>query len=183
MSEETASIVVLYAHPTAYRSRVNKVLFKRISNVAGVQTRDLYELYPDFNIDVETEQRILREADLVVFQHPIYWYSAPPIIKEWIDVVFERGFAYGPGGDALQGKDLLLVCSTGGSPEAYSSSGRHGYPLHELMRPLQQTARFCGMNFLEPLVLYGGRAASEAQLNNHAQRYRELLMNYQPRER
>ncbi|MDH3715673.1 MAG: NAD(P)H-dependent oxidoreductase [Gammaproteobacteria bacterium] len=183
MSEKTANIAVLFAHPAIHRSRVNKVLFEHIRNLPGVTARDLYELYPDFNIDVETEQEILVQADLLVFQHPVYWYSVPAIVKEWMDVVLTRGFAYGAGGDALQGKDIQLVLSTGGSRQAYSGSGQHGYPLDELLRPLQQTARFCGMNFLTPLVIYAGRSASDEQLREHAQHYGELLLDYYTRER
>jgi glutathione-regulated potassium-efflux system ancillary protein KefF len=161
---------------------VNKVLFEHIRNLPGVAARDLYELYPDFNIDAEAEQQILLQADLLVLQHPMYWYSVPAIVKEWMDVVLTRGFAYGAGGDALRGKDMRLVLSTGGSLEAYSSSGQHGYPLDELLRPVQQTARFCGMNFLTPLVIYAGRSASDEQLHAHAQRYGEFLLDYRTRQ-
>ncbi len=182
MSEKLASIVILFAHPTVHRSRVNRVLFERVKAVPGVATRDLYELYPDFNIDVEAEQNALREADLVVFQHPIYWYSVPAILKEWMDVVLTRGFAYGSGGDALRGKDALLAVSTGGSAQAYTSAGQHRHPFEDLIRPLQQTAVFCGMRCLPPLVLHGGRGpVSKERLNEHAQRYTQLLIDYQQR--
>ena len=183
MSETLANIVVLCAHPNVHRSRVNKVLFEHIQNLPGVTAHDLYEHYPDFNIDVEAEQKLLARADLVVFQHPVYWYSMPAIVKEWMDVVLTRGFAYGSGGDALRGKDMLLVLSTGGSAQAYDASGQHGYPLAQLLCPLQQTAKFCGMNFLEPLVLYAGRSTSDDELREHAQRYSERLLDYQMRAR
>ena len=61
----------------------------------GVRLHDLYEAYPDFLIDVEAEQALLLEHDVIVFQHPVYWYSSPAILKEWQDLVLEHGFAYG----------------------------------------------------------------------------------------
>ena len=179
MSETAAKVVILFAHPNYHQSRVHKVLFERIRNLPGVTAHDLYEHYPDFNIDVEAEQALLVQADLVVFQHPIYWYSMPAIIKEWMDVVLKRGFAYGAGGDALRGKDMMLAISTGGSIEAYSATGQHGFPLADLLCPLQQTAKFCGMNFLEPLVIYAGRSLSDEELLEHARRYSDRLVGYQ----
>jgi glutathione-regulated potassium-efflux system ancillary protein KefF len=58
----------------------------------------LYDLYPDFDIDVDAEQAALKHADLVVWMHPIYWYSVPAMLKHWFDVVLLRGWAYGEGG-------------------------------------------------------------------------------------
>lgn len=183
MSETAAKVVVFFAHPNVHRSRVHKVLFENIRDLPGVTAHDLYEHYPDFNIDAETEQALLVQADLVVFQHPIYWYSMPAITKEWMDVVLTRGFAYGTGGDALRGKDMMLAVSTGGSIEAYSAAGQHGYPLADLLCPLQQTAKFCGMNFLDPLVLYAGRTLSNDELLEQARRYCDRLVGYQTRAR
>ena len=44
-------------------------------------------------------QVALVAADTIVFQFPFYWYSVPPLLKEWIDLVLEHGFAYGLEGD------------------------------------------------------------------------------------
>lgn len=34
---------------------------------------------------------------MIVFQHPLYTYSCPALLKEWLDRVLSRGFASGPG--------------------------------------------------------------------------------------
>ncbi len=57
---------------------------------------DLYEAYPDFGIDVGREQERLPAHDVVVFQHPLFWYSTAAILQEWKDLVLEHGWAYGP---------------------------------------------------------------------------------------
>jgi hypothetical protein len=67
----------------------------------AVDISDLYEEYPDFYINVKREQQLLIEHDIIVFQHPFYWYSSPAILKQWEDLVLEFGFAYGPGGTKL----------------------------------------------------------------------------------
>ena len=57
-------------------------------------------------------------GSLIVLMHPIQWYSMPALLKLWLDEVLTYGWAYGPGGSALKGKDLWLVATTGG-PERF----------------------------------------------------------------
>ncbi len=175
-----SSIVVYFAHLAIEQSVINRALREAVYDLPQVNFRDLHELYPDFFIDVATEQTVMREADLIVFQHPIYWYAAPAIFKHFLDTVLLRGFAYGPGGSVLEDKDFLLVVSTGAAAEEYQPGGIHHYPFEELMRPIKQTVRFCGMHFLPPLVLQGGHGLPAAVIDAHATRYRHLLEHYQP---
>jgi len=94
--------------------------------------------------------------------------------------VLLSGFAYGPGGTALHGKDFLLVTSTGAPAEAYRPGGIHHYAFEDLIRPIEQTARFCGMNWLPPLVLHGGHSLPRDVIDAHAACYRRLLEDYRP---
>ena len=167
-----------FAHLAIEQSVINRVLRDAVCDLPRVNFRDLHELYPDFYIDVAAERDALQAADLVVFQHPIYWYAAPAIIKHFLDTVLTRGYAYGPNGTALHGKDFLLVVSTGAPEEAYRPEGIHHYAFADLIRPIEQTARFCGMNFLPPLVMHSGRTLARDQLDAHAARYRQLLEDY-----
>jgi putative NADPH-quinone reductase len=174
----TPRILVLYAHPAPHLSRVNYRMAEAARTVPNVQVHDLYETYPDFYIDVANEQSLLANADLVIFQHPIQWYSMPSLLKEWVDVVLEHGWAYGTSGTALQGKDFWLVCTTGGAEESYHESGEHEHPFAAFLPPFEQTARLCGMRWLPPYVLHGARQADEAAVTAHVAHYRELLMTY-----
>ena len=55
--------LVLYAHPYPDRSRANRALVASLDGLADVQVRSLYDLYPDFTIDVAAEQaRLAAEA-------------------------------------------------------------------------------------------------------------------------
>lgn len=175
-----SNIVVYFAHLDIERSLINRTLRNAVSSLPYVNFRDLHELYPDFFIDTATEQTLLCNADLIVFQHPIYWYAAPAIFKHFQDTVLLQGFAYGDGGDALQGKDFLLVASTGAPAEQYQHAGIHHYTFEELIRPIEQSARFCGMQFLPPLVLHGGYELSQDMIDAHADRYRHMLEEYNP---
>src|SRR6478672_11825359 len=94
-----ADILVITAHPQMEHSRVNRRLMHSASRVSGiganhtVLVRDLYALYPDYLIDIAEEQALLAQAKLVVWQHPIHWYSMPPLMKLWLDDVLAFGWA------------------------------------------------------------------------------------------
>jgi glutathione-regulated potassium-efflux system ancillary protein KefF len=167
--------VLVLAHPYLDRSRANRRLLEAVRDLEGLETRTLYALYPDFDIDVEAEQAALARAVLVVWQHPMYWYSVPGLLKHWFDKVLARGWAYGSGGRALQGKRCLWVTTTGADAAAFSSSAMHGHPMAAFEPPVQQTARFCGMHWLDPLVLHGAHSLSDAALDEEALRYRQRL--------
>ena len=95
-----SAILVIYAHPLGRHSIANRVLVDAIRDLPSVTVRDLYEIYPDYNVDPATEQPLIEAAQLLVLQHPVYWYSVPPLLKQWLDTVFHVGWAYGPGGTA-----------------------------------------------------------------------------------
>ena len=175
-----ADIVVYFAHLAIEQSVINRTLRDAVFDLPRINFRDLHELYPDFYIDAGTERAVMQAADLIVFQHPIYWYAAPAIFKHFLDTVLTRGYAYGPNGTALHGKDFLLAVSTGAPQEAYRPDGVHHYAFADLIRPIEQTARFCGMNFLPPLVIHGGHSLARDQIDAHALRYRQLLEGYRP---
>ena len=82
-------ILILFAHPLYEKSRIHKALKKAIPETSDITFRDLYELYPDFNINIKQEQQLLIDHDIIIWQHPVYWYSVPPLLKQWIDMVLE----------------------------------------------------------------------------------------------
>jgi glutathione-regulated potassium-efflux system ancillary protein KefF len=173
-------IVVLVAHPNQEHSRANQALMQAARDAAPqrVQVRDLYAMYPDYLIDVPTEQALLAEASLVVWQHPIHWYGMPPLMKLWLDEVFAFGWAYGPGGERLRGKDLWLVASTGGPQESYRPDGYNRYFFDAFLPPYEQTAALAGMRFLPPLLLHGAHRIDDGELAAHVQTYAQRLTSY-----
>lgn len=168
-------VLVLFAHPRLERSRTSRALLRHLPERPDVRLRDLYELYPSFDVDIGQEQQLLAEHDIVVLHHPIYWYSVPPLMKQWIDLVLAFGWAYGPGGTALRGKTWLHVTSTGGAAEAYTAAGFHGSTLTEFLRPLQRTATLCGMRWLPPFAVHGTHRLDDAGLERAAAAYGRLL--------
>jgi glutathione-regulated potassium-efflux system ancillary protein KefF len=169
---------VLAAHPDWRESRVTRLLLQQARSVPGVQVRDLYEHYPDYDIDVEAEQAAAEAAQLLVLLHPIQWYSMPALMKLWLDDVLRYGWAYGRAGTALHGKDLWLVASTGGPEGSYHPHGYNRYFFDAFLPPYEQTATLCGMRFLPPLLLHGAHRVSPDELQAHADVFRERLASY-----
>jgi glutathione-regulated potassium-efflux system ancillary protein KefG len=168
-------ILVLFAHPAFQRSRVNRRLVAAVQGLDGVTFHDLYEAYPDFHIDVRREQALLDAHQIIVFQHPFFWYSTPAILKEWQDLVLEHGWAYGHDGTALKGKQLLSVITAGGSESAYRQEGTNRCTVPDLLRPIERTAALCGMSYLPPFVVYGTHDMLEGAISTHAADYRSVL--------
>ncbi|RIL06085.1 MAG: NAD(P)H oxidoreductase [Proteobacteria bacterium] len=169
------AILVLFAHPALQRSRVQRALAKAVRDLEGVTFHDLYEAYPDFDVDVAREQALLAAHDVVVLQHPLYWYAAPPLVKQWFDLVLEHGWAYGARGTALVGKRFLCAVSAGGDEAAYCAEGENRFSLRQLLAPVEQTARLCGMEFLDPFVVYGTHALGEDEIEAAAAAYAARL--------
>ena len=173
-------VLVLAAHPQMEQSRINRAMLQAAAGAAAasngrIELRELYALYPDYFIDSATERARLASARLVVMQCPVHWYSLPPLLKLWLDEVLAFGWAYGPGGEALRGKDLWLALSTGGSAHAYQPQGYNRYFFDAFLPPMEQSAALCGMRFLPPLVLHGAHHATDEEVAAHAAVYAERL--------
>ncbi len=168
-------ILILFAHPAYQSSRANRHMVAAVRDLEGVMFRDLYELYPDFTIDVVEEQRLLVAHDVIVFHHPFYWYSCPALLKEWMDLVLEHGFAYGKGGAALEGKRLITVTTTGGSRDAYHREGHNHFEIQDFLAPFEQTANLCGMRYLPPYVVHEANRSSIEDMQRHAVGYRSVI--------
>lgn len=168
-------ILLLFAHPGRASSRVNAAMWSAAQAVDGITRDDLYAANPRYDIDIAAEQDRLRAHDVIVLQFPLFWYSCPALVKEWIDLTFEHGFAYGHEGEALKGKSLLLALTTGGPEEAYSPSGYQNFPLRTFLTPFEQTANLCQMRFLPPYVHYGSLTSSEESHAAHAAGFAALL--------
>lgn len=170
-------VLVLFAHPVLERSRVNRRLLAAVRDVENVTVHDLYETYPAFGIKVAKEQELLLAHDVIVFQHPFYWYSVPAILKEWQDLVLEHGWAYGAGGTKLQGKITFNAVTTGGPAQAYRKGGYNRFTVRELLAPWEQTASLCGLRYLAPFTVHAAlRVASDDDLAARREDYRRLIV-------
>ena len=168
-------ILILFAHPRFEKSRTNRILLDKIEEQPGVALNDLYEQYPDFNINAEREKALLSEHNIIIWHYPLYMYSAPAMLKQWIDVVLEYGWAHGSQGNALKDKIIFNALTTGGSRESYAINQHNHFTLRELLVPLEQTAKLCKMIYLPPFAVHSTHLLTDQQLTEHARLYRLLL--------
>lgn len=169
LKSESRQVLFVVAHPYLQRSKANRAVVDAVSSLEGVKVHRLYDLYPYFQVDVDQEKQLLTTSDAIIIQHPLYWYSMPALLKLWLDEVFESGWAYGPGGEKLKGKDFMLSLTAGGGADSYSEM---------LLAPWSQTARLCQMRWQEPAVLKGSIDSDEGTLQAHAARVRERVAGY-----
>ena len=168
-------VLILFAHPRYEKSKTNRALIAGIHNMEGVTFHDLYEQYPDFNIDVEREQKLLSGHDVLVWHFPFYMYSAPALLKQWMDTVLEYGWSYGLWGNALKGKIVFIVLTSGGTRESYAANKINRHSLNEFLTPFEQTARLCKMTYLPPFAVHGTHLLTPEHLTDYAAQYRLLL--------
>jgi glutathione-regulated potassium-efflux system ancillary protein KefF len=176
MDDARGAILVIFAHPYPQASRACAAILAALQDLPDTEVRSLYDLYPDFDIDVAAEQAAAARAGLVVWLHPLYWYGAPALLKHWFDTVLVRGWAYGDAeAGALAGKECLWAVTTGGDEEAFSPTGRHGRAFADFVAPVEQIARYCGMNWLPPYVMHGAHEIAAAALAESARALRDRL--------
>lgn len=168
-------ILILFGHPAFQNSSINRALIEGITDLPNVTFHDLYEAYPEMDIDIDYEQELVEAHDCIIFQHPMYWYSSPAIFKEWQDLVLEHGWAYGSQGKALEGKYFFTAVTTGAPRSAFGPLGMQHHSVREFLFPFSQMARLCNMTPLPPFVVHGSHIVEEERSRKHRQNYHTLL--------
>lgn len=116
--------------------------------------------------DIAAEQRKLLDADALILQFPLWWFSMPAIMKGWIDRVYAYGLAYGVGehserrwGDrygegSFRGKRAMLIVTAGGWASHYAPRGINGR-MDDLLFPIQHGVLYYpGFDVLPPFLVY-----------------------------
>lgn len=171
---------MIIGHPQWTTSFGNKIIAETFAEMnPSARISNLFVEYPDGNIDAETEQKKLLEADTIILQFPIEWYGAPSLMHKWFENVLAYGFAFGRGGDKVKGKKLIASFTSGTPADTYVKGGLQSYPMDDFMYPLIAMANRCGMQW-DGYVYTGGVSAAfadadqlkqlEAACKDHAQR-------------
>jgi glutathione-regulated potassium-efflux system ancillary protein KefG len=173
---ETMKILVLIAHPDLRHSRVNRYWEQYLRQHPDITVHNLYAAYPNGIIDHVREREMLFNHDRIVFQFPLYWFSAPALLKKWQDEVLASLWSETEG-KQLSGKDLILAISTGAPQSSYGPDGFNHFTLEELMRPYQAMANMNGLNFLPMFSFYHALQATDTEIFLSAQEYVKHITN------
>jgi len=160
--------LIIYAHPNV-KGHCSKILDEVISklNNLGIKKYDLIDLYkikydPVLNenelytagntfVSKENQkyQELIKNAEKIIFIHPMWWGGMPAILKGFIDKVFVSGYAFKYSkigiSKLLSGKALILLTS-GSSEKIY-------FFYRAPLKALSTTLKFCG--FKTKVLLYG----------------------------
>lgn len=170
------STLVIITHPEMNKSIVNR-MWKEAIFEADIDVVDLYELYPNSKLDVSEEQQRLLKYDKVIFQFPFYWYSSPPLLKQYLDEVFLFNYAYGPKGTKLNGKSFGLAVTVGSPESDYTVEGFNKHTLNELLTPFEATFHYIGAKYIGYFAQFGTvNHATERELIEGTKRYIEFVM-------
>jgi len=155
--------LVIVVHPDLNQSVINKRWLAALDNKSEQYTvHDLYGAYPDGHLDIKKEQQLIETHDNIILQFPFYWFSSPPLLKQWLDEVLTHGWAYGSGsGDKLKGKRIALAVTAGIDEQDYSAEGRYQYSLEELLRPFETTIKYVKADYRSFYAFYGAEKAPE----------------------
>ncbi|XP_027583755.2 ribosyldihydronicotinamide dehydrogenase [quinone]-like [Pipra filicauda] len=169
LTKQGCSVTVsdLYAMQFEPRATRNDIVGRLHNSEAfnyGVETWEAYKR-GGLSKDLVEEQKKVQEADLLIFQFPLFWFSMPAILKGWMDRVLVQGFAYDLSkcydGGLLQDKLSLFSFTTGGTKEMYSNGGIGG-DIRYVLWPMQHgIMHFCGVKVLEPHICYAPENVSE----------------------
>ena len=111
--------LVVFAHPHFEYSHANAELIKAYGDFPEVDFKDLYEEYPDFHIASFRERKRIRDYERLVFHFPLIWFTSPPLLKLWIDEVFDLKWL-SEDQNPLKNKDAVIIVTMGGKEENYS---------------------------------------------------------------
>ncbi len=159
-------VLVLLSHPYLESSNVHRNLSQRLSKIENVTVRHIDQLpTKNTHFDAKTEQALWDEADTIILEFPMYWYHSPASLKQYLDDVLTEDWAF-QNAYALEGKQLMVLTTTGGVESEYSANGEHGFDLSSVLTPYKSTASFTKMKYIPELVIYAANFLTESELES-----------------
>lgn len=181
--------LLLVAHPDLNTSVINKKLLDNLEKSENIIVRDITKNSTNGHFNLEEEHALLKEADRIIFQFPLYWYAYPHILKKWLDDIITPGFAYGRAGDKfgteLIGKHFSVIVTVGGHKKVYDAGGLVGISIDEFMKHLQATIEYVGGVYTYPLYFYGTAfSLTDEQINTMIEDYNKYIKtDYIPKDK
>lgn len=152
----SSRILIVSGSPDIQKSIANRTILEEVHKAipdAGILYLDQTKV--ESQDDIKRERERVLSADIIVFQYPIYWYQPPSIFKNYLDSVYTFGFAHDAVGGLLNGKTLILSCTSGAPESDYAPGKRMNHSMIDFQLPLIQFADLCGLDF-GGLVYSGG---------------------------
>lgn len=135
-----------------------------------LEQRHAAEQGMQFSPDIKQEIDKILAADIIVFHTPIWWFGVPAVLKGWFDRVLAMGVAWDGGKyydkGLLRGKSAMLCAVAGFPQEYYRMDGPHKATMEQILHPVQHgTLAFCGLDIIEPFIVYNSLGMAPNQLD------------------
>jgi putative NADPH-quinone reductase len=171
------NILLISGHPEPDKSIANRAILDELDAVAGIEIHELARAHSGYEFNVQIEQEKLQGADLIILQAPFRWYGLPALMRLWIEEVFSFGFAFGPDGNKLSGKKVILSITLGGDEMAYSTQGQHQHPVDTFLVSLERFLAYCGVEYLPPVYSYSMVGNDKNTIREKAKLHAERVMD------
>ena len=176
--------LIILGHPNIEQSVANKTIIENVqTNMPDIEIRNIHQLYPNYQINVQEEQAALLRHNLIVLQYPLYCLNMPAILKIWFEQVLTYQFAYGSKGDKkLKNKKLLPSLTIGANQEVYQQDGHN--LVDDFLQPVKISTIYMQMQYLSPIFLYGVSPEIESHTKikalavKHSQRLQEIIKQH-----
>lgn len=184
MTNTNSNVLLISGHPDLQRSIANSEILKLLASNSQIKIHKLDQACQGFQVDVAAEQALLTQADIIVFQFPLYWSTYPALMKLWFDEVFTYNFAFGPNGDKLKGKKVLLSITCGATENSYQPGEFNFLPLEQYLQAAMHPVKAAQMDIIDSVITFemnstpdeGGDQNSVIQLaQQHVERLTHLI--------
>ena len=172
--------LIVVAHPDLEKSNVNKKWIEKLKEYPDKFTvHELYKVYPDEEIHIEKEQKLIEEHDKLILQFPMYWFNCPPLLKKWFDDVFTYGWAYGSKGNKMKDKKVALGISAGIKKEDFDNYPSAGSNiLNELTSPYRIMFAYTKSHYHSYYVFLDANNSTKEKLEIGAQEYIDFILSF-----
>ena len=167
--------LVIFAHPYLEYSNSNRELINFYERHQHFTFRDLYEEYPDFHIPAFRERKRIKNYDRIIFHFPIIWFGMPPLLRLWIDEVFDRNWLKADAENPIKGKEVFFLITTGGKEKSFQKDGSYQYTIDEMISGLIVSLRVFGAEIKDMMIVYEVEKLSKKQIIAHKLKFVELL--------
>lgn len=143
--------LIIFGHTFWKDSKVNRALLEKLKDNKNINVHNLSVIYPDGKINsIQSEISLLKDADNIIFQFPLFWFSMPSIMKEWQDLVL-TDIIYGSEPKVLENKTFRIITTAGGEKSFYDSLD---FNMEKLLSPINLSFKYIGLKVKEPFCIY-----------------------------
>ena len=167
--------LVLFAHPYLEHSKSNLELINFYVRHQHYTFRDLYEEYPDFHIAAFRERKRLTGYQRLIIHFPLIFFGIPPLLKLWIDEVFDANWQKKDEENPMQGMEATILITTNGREEDFTKTGKYGYTVEELISGLIVVLKQNEISITDTLIIYNVDNLSKKEIITHKHHFQAIL--------